>query len=326
MDGNVEIWQVKYWSTSVKHKKTIGLQPKQKGMFDLVFEFMSRQQTNCSYELRLRRIRWHARSCGKDAVRFCRKCARDLRKCVIVFGWTGQRDAYTMACRCLTILQVCDLNTGYRKKLLDVLYSFLDIDNVQIMRLPLSETKVTVRVDDALSAPFNSTVDTPQGDSLSPVLFTVYLKAALWMLCRRLPNWPQFIHRRRQLHLNWPWLPEQSQQDRVNSTGRLVPVRQCWQNSIQSSRCRRMEDDQETWIPSQNCLAEKCLQSLLSISYGLFGCEEQHISEQLRLYNAFILPVLLYNACALGLMGLDTSMSFTGSSSAHSLGFTGHSW
>ena len=61
-------------------------------------------------------------------------------------------------------------DTIRREKLLSVLHSFLDTDNVRIILLLLSQTNITVRVDDALSAPFNTTVGFPQGDSLSPVV------------------------------------------------------------------------------------------------------------------------------------------------------------
>ena len=67
-----------------------------------------------------------------------------------------------------------------------VLHSFLDTD-ARIIRLLLSETNITVRVDDTLSAPFNTTVGTQQGDSLSPVLFIVHLEVALRTLCGSLP-------------------------------------------------------------------------------------------------------------------------------------------
>ena len=72
----------------------------------------------------------------------------------------------------------CAFDTIRQEKLLSVLHKFLDTDNVRIIRLLLSETNITVRVDDALSAAFNTTVGTPQGDSLLPVLFIVYLEVA----------------------------------------------------------------------------------------------------------------------------------------------------
>ena len=66
-------------------------------------------------------------------------------------------------------------DTNRREKHLSVFNSFLDTDDVQIIRLLLSDTNINVRVDEALSALFNTTVDTPQGDSLSPVLVIVYI-------------------------------------------------------------------------------------------------------------------------------------------------------
>ena len=87
----------------------------------------------------------------------------------------------------LEILSI-DLSRAFdtirRKKLLDVcIHSCL-----------VSETKITVRVNDALSAPFNSTVGTPQRHSLSPVLFVVYLKAAHRTLRGCLPSRPPADH------------------------------------------------------------------------------------------------------------------------------------
>ena len=129
------------------------------------------------------------------------------------FGADGQKymwygdicgmGTYVVTYREVPTIQVRDLNTGYRhftcvrirrKKLMDVLHSFIDTDNVRIIHLLQSETKITVRVDGALSAPFNSTVYTPQGDSLSPVLFIVYLEASLRTLRGCLPRQPLADH------------------------------------------------------------------------------------------------------------------------------------
>ena len=46
-------------------------------------------------------------------------------------------------------------DTIRRKKLLDILHSFINTDNiVRIIRLLFLETKITVRIDDAMSVPF----------------------------------------------------------------------------------------------------------------------------------------------------------------------------
>ena len=99
-----------------------------------------------------------------------------------------QRYKYVIEILAIDLSRAFD--TIRRGKFLNVLHSFLDTNNVRIIRLLLSETNITVRVDDTLSAPFNTTVGPPQGDSLSPVLFIVYLEAALRTLCGCLPRRP----------------------------------------------------------------------------------------------------------------------------------------
>ncbi|XP_029656293.1 uncharacterized protein LOC115230218 [Octopus sinensis] len=48
-----------------------------------------------------------------------------------------------------------------------------------MIRALLSETYLSVRVRDKCSKPFETTSGTPQGDPLSPILFVIYLEAAL---------------------------------------------------------------------------------------------------------------------------------------------------
>ena len=117
---------------------------------------------------------------------------------------------------------------------------FLDTDNVRIIRLLLSETNITVRVDDALSAPFNTTVRTPQEDSLPPVLFVVYQKVALRTFRGCLPRRPPadinvpseaiYADHTDFISTDHEYLIEQSQRHRASCSGRVVPVCQCRQN------------------------------------------------------------------------------------------------
>lgn len=52
-------------------------------------------------------------------------------------------------------------------------------DELRLVRLLLTNTKLKVRVKQEYSAEFETSIGSPQGDSLSPVLFTCYLAAAL---------------------------------------------------------------------------------------------------------------------------------------------------
>ena len=75
-------------------------------------------------------------------------------------------------------------------RLISVLSSFLDSDELRMIRLLLARTWLEPRVRGAPSANFSTTLGVPQGDSLSPVLFIVYLEAALRDLRAALPPRP----------------------------------------------------------------------------------------------------------------------------------------
>ena len=71
-------------------------------------------------------------------------------------------------------------DTVDRHKLLDILKNIIDEDELRIIRFLLSNTTINIKINGATKQmPFNSNVGVPQGDGLSPVLFTVYLEAAL---------------------------------------------------------------------------------------------------------------------------------------------------
>ena len=71
-------------------------------------------------------------------------------------------------------------DTIKRSKTLDALHQAgCNNDELRLVRLLLADTRLKVRVNTAHSAEFETTIGSPQGDGLSPVLFTCYLAAAL---------------------------------------------------------------------------------------------------------------------------------------------------
>ena len=52
-------------------------------------------------------------------------------------------------------------------------------DEGRMIRLLLVNTTLSIRINDITGMPFTTTTGTPQGDSLSPVLFVCYLEATL---------------------------------------------------------------------------------------------------------------------------------------------------
>ena len=65
-------------------------------------------------------------------------------------------------------------DTIRRDKLLEVLQSFLDEHETRMVRFLLAATSLEPRLSTGDCHAFASTIRTPQGDSWSPVLFTVY--------------------------------------------------------------------------------------------------------------------------------------------------------
>ena len=114
----------------------------------------------------------------------------------VVFGYRwrcakSQRQRVTIEFLCIELSRAFD--TICRDKLLEVLQSFLDepeLRMIRMIRFLLAATSLEPRLSTGDCHAFASTIGTPQGDSLSPVLFTVYLEAPLRDLRSRLPPRP----------------------------------------------------------------------------------------------------------------------------------------
>ena len=81
-------------------------------------------------------------------------------------------------------------DTIRRDKLLTVLETFVNDSELRIIRMLLAKTTLQPRLKRGKGSTFATTIGTPQGDSLSPVLFVIYLEAALRDLRHNLPQRP----------------------------------------------------------------------------------------------------------------------------------------
>ena len=80
-------------------------------------------------------------------------------------------------------------DTINRRHLLDIVKSIVGEDEHRLIQLLLSGTVIDKRINGtSTSKPFTSNVGTPQGDSLSPVLFNAYLEHALKEVQPSLPR------------------------------------------------------------------------------------------------------------------------------------------
>ena len=64
-------------------------------------------------------------------------------------------------------------------------------DDRQLIRILLSNTSLQVSLNGLFTKPFQSTIGSPQGDGLSPLLFAIHLEAALCELKIRGPRRPE---------------------------------------------------------------------------------------------------------------------------------------
>ena len=70
-------------------------------------------------------------------------------------------------------------DTVRRGRLIEDLKSILTEGELHIIKIMVEDVKLRVRIDQALSDPFTTKMGVPQGDCLSPILFTLYLARAL---------------------------------------------------------------------------------------------------------------------------------------------------
>ena len=70
-------------------------------------------------------------------------------------------------------------DTIQREKLLNIAAEIINEDEMRILRLLLSETTLEIKVNGAEASQFTSNIGSPQGDSISGPLFTVYFENAL---------------------------------------------------------------------------------------------------------------------------------------------------
>ena len=70
-------------------------------------------------------------------------------------------------------------DTISRQKLLQVMSTIVHCDELRMIQMLMLNTTLEVKVGNHLAPSFKTTIGSPQGDSLSPVLFTCYLEEAL---------------------------------------------------------------------------------------------------------------------------------------------------
>lgn len=119
------------------------------------------------------------------------RCSRSTTDVVWSYRWMlAKIQRYTDLELYITGIDMSSaFDTINRQELLDVLDTFVDEDEVRMIRLLLSDTTLEIKINGAETEPFESNVGSPQGDGISGPLFNIYFESALRKL-RELLNHP----------------------------------------------------------------------------------------------------------------------------------------
>ena len=247
----------------------------------------------------------------------------------VVFGYRwlcakAQRHRVTVEFLGIDLSRAFD--TIRRDKLLDTLQTFLDESELRMIRFLLADTSLQPRLSTGNCMAFATNIGTPQGDSLSPVLFIVYLEAALRDLNRsRLPTRPP---EDATLPLDVEYADDtdfiSTSRPFLNDIERIAPP--ClaeWSLTINGSKTERtsisryVDRIEEEWRmtrklgsllgEAEDVARRKQLANVAFRKLSTVWFRRAHISLQLRLrlYASFVIPVLTYNMGTWGLTQAD---------------------
>ena len=240
------------------------------------------------------------------------RAARRTSDVVFTQRWlSAKSQRYVWECHALGLDMSKAFDTINRAKLLDVMSSFLGRNEVHMIQHLLYGTTISVRMCSSTSKAFHTTIGTPQGDSLSPVLFVCYLEAALQECRPRLPQRPitdggippetGYADDITFYSTSKPWLEE--------SLPIISSTLHSWNLKVNEQKTEwvHFTSGDSSWrsirqLGSLMGGAEDIDRriSLASQAYGsMFSLwlRRKHVSERsrLKLYSSLVLPVLLYN-------------------------------
>ena len=70
-------------------------------------------------------------------------------------------------------------DTISRSQLINICETFLEQDDVTLIKYLLTNTKMIIKINNRFGNCFSTSIGLPQGDSLSPILFSIYFREAL---------------------------------------------------------------------------------------------------------------------------------------------------
>ncbi|CCI43313.1 unnamed protein product [Albugo candida] len=214
-----------------------------------------------------------------------------------------------------------DLNKAFdtidRHRLLLVLSLILDPDEVQLLKALLRATALQLRLGTKCYSTFASNHGTPQGDALSPLLFVVYLEAVLRDLCLHLEismrelnfivfaDDVDFIHHdptrlehillvAEQVFRAWSLTINFSKTERTTIARAPNATEESWRNVRKLGSLLGDSED----VQLRKAHATAAFKRFWKVWIHSHLLPE---TLRVRLYNIYVLPILLYNCGTWGL-------------------------
>lgn len=241
-----------------------------------------------------------------------------------MYGWlraVGNRYQRTIEVYGIDMSKAFD--TIQRGKLLWILETAVGLSQteVRLIRTLLAGTTLRVKVSGRLGKKFPTTLGIPQGDALSPILFVVYLEAAMRevRVLDNARNWGHYIGR--------DWFHEIMEAayaddvdlicvDKTRLDKRLEMIVEVFSRSnlrVNEAKTERITIDCNAKIPTHykklgshvdadedmRLRIQKANLAFHSM-WTVWKCSKISIAKRLRMYGACVKPILLYNigACA----------------------------
>ena len=203
-----------------------------------------------------------------------------------------------------------------RALLLAELRAIVDEDSWRIIRALLSDTKLEAKLQSALSQPFKTNIGAPQGDSLSPVLFVIYLELAMRQIREACPR-PQTDNKipTEIIYADDTDFISTSREILANIETNASSILKSWYLAMNCDKTeltklkREKEKEEETWRKTKKLgtlLGDseemRRRKQLASVAYGnmmrIWGKNNKiRLEKRIMLYNTYITPILTYNSC-----------------------------
>ena len=228
-------------------------------------------------------------------------------------------------------------DTINREEVLRITSEIFDDDEKRILRVLLSATTLEIKVNGADPIPFESNTGSPQGDSISVPIFTVYFESALREVREAVDNVPIDV---RDINMKWieqdqSELPDEmkcaddcdfiTKYEKKNETtlkeaytklaSKILLVNETKTERTEVKRCKKKED--ETWRTvkklgslfgdTEDMKRRKILATAaMNSNPGIWKRKElTSLQTRLKLYETLVVSILLYNCGTWGMSAND---------------------